>query len=59
MIERSEIGFNEHECSDDIRRDKWLCRWKDGALIPNYRKPFDMLALTKPTYQKGKRPLLT
>jgi site-specific DNA recombinase len=30
------------------------CLWKDGALIPNYRKPFDMLALTNTTYQKKK-----
>jgi site-specific DNA recombinase len=22
------------------------CLWKDGALIPNYRKPFDTLTLT-------------
>ena len=30
------------------------CLWKDGALIPNYRKPFDVLALTNSTYQKKK-----
>ncbi len=28
--------------------------WKDGRLIPNYRKPFDMLALTNAVYQNGK-----
>jgi site-specific DNA recombinase len=28
--------------------------WKDGNLIPNYRKPFDMLALTNAAYQKRK-----
>ena len=38
--------MNEYGRSDDIRLDKWLCLWKDGALIPNYRKRFDMLALT-------------
>ncbi len=26
----------------------------DGRLIPNYRKPFDMLALTNAVYQNGK-----
>jgi hypothetical protein len=46
--------MNEYGRSDDIRLDKWLCLWKDGALIPNYRKRFDMLALTNPTYQKKK-----
>ena len=30
------------------------CLWKDGALIPNYRKPFDLLALTNSAYQKRK-----
>jgi site-specific DNA recombinase len=30
------------------------CLWKDGNLIPNYRKPFDMLALTNAAYQKKK-----
>lgn len=30
------------------------CRWKDGALIPNYRKPFDLLALTNFTHQNKK-----
>ena len=30
------------------------CLWKDGALIPNYRKPFDLLALTNSTYQNKK-----
>jgi site-specific DNA recombinase len=28
------------------------CLWKDGALIPNYRKPFDLLAVTNSAYQK-------
>jgi len=33
--------------------------WKDGRLIPNYRKPFDMLALTNTVYQnrKATRPV--
>jgi site-specific DNA recombinase len=30
------------------------CLWKDGSLIPSYRKPFDMLALTNAAYQKRK-----
>jgi site-specific DNA recombinase len=30
------------------------CLWRDGSLIPNYRKPFDMLALTNVAYQKKK-----
>ena len=30
------------------------CLWKDGVLIPNYRKPFDTLALTNTAYQKRK-----
>ena len=28
--------------------------WKDGKLIPNYRKPFDLLAITNTKY-RGKR----
>ena len=28
------------------------CLWKDGDLIPNFRKPFDMLALMNAAYQK-------
>ncbi len=31
--------------------------WKNGALIPTYRKPFDMLAVTNTTYQKKKAGL--
>jgi site-specific DNA recombinase len=30
------------------------CLWRDGGLIPNYRKPFDILALTNAAYQKRK-----
>jgi site-specific DNA recombinase len=30
------------------------CLWKNGALIPHYRKPFDLLALTNSAYQKRK-----
>jgi site-specific DNA recombinase len=30
------------------------CLWKDGTLVPNYRKPFDILALTNSAYQKQK-----
>lgn len=30
--------------------------WKDGILSPNYRKPFDLLALTNLAF-KEKRPL--
>jgi len=30
------------------------CLWKNGNLIPNYRKPFDILALTNAGYQKRK-----
>jgi len=30
------------------------CLWKDGNLIPNYRKPFDVLALTNSAYQERK-----
>ena len=29
-------------------------QWKDGRLIPNYRKPFDLLAVTNTAYQKTK-----
>ncbi len=28
--------------------------WKNGCLIPAYRKPFDMMAVTNGTYQKEK-----
>jgi hypothetical protein len=28
--------------------------WKDGRLIPGYRKPFDLLAVTNLAYQKEK-----
>lgn len=31
--------------------------WKDGKLIPNYRKPFDLLAVTNLEYQKQKATL--
>ena len=30
------------------------CLWKDGALILNYRKPFDLLALTNVAHQEKK-----
>src|SRR5262245_25212084 len=28
--------------------------WKDGCLIPTYRKPFDMMAVTNEAYHKEK-----
>jgi site-specific DNA recombinase len=28
--------------------------WKDGCLIPTYRKPFDMMAVTNEAYRKEK-----
>ena len=28
--------------------------WKNGCLTPNYRKPFDMLAVTNVAYKKEK-----
>ncbi len=28
--------------------------WKDGKLIPNYRKPFDLLAVTNTVYKRQK-----
>jgi hypothetical protein len=28
--------------------------WKDGRLSPNYRQPFDMLAVANTHYQKQK-----
>ena len=28
--------------------------WKDGTLIPQYRKPFDLLAVTNQAYQQTK-----
>jgi len=31
--------------------------WKGGRLIPNYRKPFDVLALTNAAHQNGKATL--
>jgi hypothetical protein len=31
------------------------CLWKGGSLVPNYRKPFDTLALTNAAYQCERR----
>ena len=33
--------------------------WKHGKLIPNYRKPFDILAVTNVAYQQEKAASLS
>jgi hypothetical protein len=29
-------------------------QWRDGELVPNYQKPFDLLAITNAAHQKEK-----
>jgi hypothetical protein len=49
--------YESQEMNEKRRLIDFVCSnsvWKDGRLIPNYRKPFDLLSVTNEAYQKKK-----
>lgn len=57
LAQRAAILYEKQEMAEKRRLLNFVCSnsiWKDGKLIPNYRKPFDLLAVTNTAYQKQK-----
>jgi len=60
LLELSQKAIDLYEKQDMREKRKILdfvfsnSTWKDGKLHPNYRKPFDILALTNAAYRKEK-----
>jgi site-specific DNA recombinase len=57
LAQRAAILYEKQEMAEKRRLLNFVCSnsiWKDGKLIPNYRKPFDLLAVTNLEYQKQK-----
>ena len=49
--------YEKQEMREKRRLLNFVCsnsQWKDGVLIPTYRKPFDLLAATNMSYTKTK-----
>lgn len=57
LAQRAAILYEKQDMLEKRRLLNFVCSnsiWKDGKLIPNYRKPFDLLAVTNTEYQKQK-----
>ena len=49
--------YDRQEMKEKRKLLQFVCSnstWKDGQLTPNYRKPFDMIAVTNTAYQQEK-----
>ncbi len=57
LAQHAAILYEKQSMAEKRRLLNFVCSnsiWKDGKLIPNYRKPFDLLAVTNTEYQKQK-----
>ena len=57
LAQRAAILYEKQDMKEKRRLLNFVCSnsiWKDGKLTPNYRKPFDLLAVTNAAYQKEK-----
>ena len=57
LSQKAVILYEKQNMHEKRRLLDFVCSnsiWKDGRLIPNYRKPFDLLAVTNKKYQKKK-----
>lgn len=57
LAQHAAILYEKQEMPEKRRLLNFVCSnsiWKDGKLIPNYRKPFDLLAVTNQAYQAEK-----
>jgi site-specific DNA recombinase len=57
LAQKAVMLYEKQEMSEKRRLLDFVCSnstWKDGTLIPQYRKPFDLLAVTNQAYQQTK-----
>ena len=57
LAQQAAILYENQSMEEKRRLLNFVCSnsiWKDGKLIPSYRKPFDLLAVTNVAYQKEK-----
>ena len=57
LAQKAVILYEKQEMQEKRRLLDFVCSnstWKDGKLIPQYRKPFDLLAVTNQAYQQTK-----
>jgi site-specific DNA recombinase len=57
LAQRAVILYEKQEMQEKRKLLDFVCSnstWKDGRLIPQYRKPFDLLAVTNRSYQQTK-----
>jgi site-specific DNA recombinase len=57
LAQRAVILYEKQNMQEKRRIINFVCsnsEWKDGRLLPNYRKPFDILAETNIIYQQKK-----
>jgi hypothetical protein len=57
LAQKAVILYEKQDMLEKRRLLDFVCSnstWKDGKLIPQYRKPFDLLAVTNQSYQQTK-----
>jgi site-specific DNA recombinase len=57
LAQKAVFLYEKQEMSEKRRLLDFVCSnstWKDGKLIPQYRKPFDLLSVTNRSYQQTK-----
>jgi site-specific DNA recombinase len=57
LAQRAVILYEKQEMQEKRKLINFVCSnsmWKDGRLIPQYRKPFDLLAVANQSYQQTK-----
>lgn len=57
LVQRAVVLYEKQEMREKRRLLDFVCSnstWKDGRLTPNYRKPFDVIAVTNRTYKMEK-----
>src|SRR5215831_13230162 len=57
LAQKAVVLYEKQDMREKRRLLNFVCsnsQWRDGILIPTYRKPFDLLAATKMAYTKTK-----
>ncbi len=57
LAQKAVVLYEQQDMREKRRLLDFVCsnsQWKDGRLIPTYRKPFDLLAATNMSYTKTK-----
>src|SRR2546429_9941314 len=59
LAQRAVMLYEKQKMKEKRKLIDFVCSnstWKDGRLIPQYRNPFDLLAVTNKSYQPTKAP---